>query len=156
MRPEKSNRLKLQTGVSRARMMLKQHLEWLPGFVLQPSDESKPETEAKWLYFANDRKIKEKSISREDIRLAESTIKKLVYRFPRALPEIVTSVDQWQARMNYVLTIVKSWVHDGQIPRFESVLQSETLPRRWVNRMRNAMRANPKLGDLLVLSLIHI
>ena len=153
MKPESGNRLKLQTAVSRARMMLKQHLEWLPGFVIrEQSDESNPvtdDTKVSWLYFANDRKIKEKRISRDDIRIAESAIKKLVYRFPRALPEIVTSVGEWQSRMNYVLEICKGWVHDGQVPNFDSVLQSDVLPRRWSRRMRLAMRANPSLSSLL-------
>ena len=152
MKPENGNRLKLQTAVSRARMMLKQNLEWLPGFVMLPQSDKCNTTEASaagWFYFANDRSIKEKKISREDIRVAESTVKKLVYRFPRALPELVASVDEWQSRMNYVLTICKSWVHDGQAPKFECVLESDAMPRRWVNRMTSAMKANPKLTPLL-------
>ena len=151
MQPEKGKREKFQTNVARARMLMKQNMEWIPGSIFMPPQRSGEQT-AKWIYFSNDRQLKEKHISREDIRLADSTVKKLIHRFPRALPEIVTNVEQWQARMSFFLTICKAWVHDQQTPTLETVTQSDLLPARWVTRLNQLMREYPQMEAFLTTS----
>ena len=153
MKPANGKRLKTQTAVSRARMLIKQNLEWLSGFVVCDSvigSRNVKGSNAVWLFFANDRQIKEKVITREDIRNAESTVKKLVYQFPRALPKIVGDVGKWQSRMDFTLGLCKNWVHENDAPQFTTVLQSGLLPGRWLHRWRQAMKSYPELRDLLV------
>ena len=53
MQPSPAKRMKLQTGVARARMIFKQHLEWLPGFVFEDQSDVvglSGKDKFKWLY----------------------------------------------------------------------------------------------------------
>jgi len=170
MQPSQDKRMKLQTGVARARMMFKQHLEWLPGFVFEPASKPPPaplRTQSvcgesgkvkantqevltcKWFYFGNDYKVKEKQFTREDLRLAEMAVKKLVVRFPRALPKIVDDVDRWQARMNSLLGMLKAWVHDDQPPYLEGLFNADHLNERWLKQFRESRKDYPDLKTLL-------
>ena len=108
MQPSQSKRMKLQTGVARARMIFKQHLEWLPGFVFEDQSDVaglSDKDKFKWLFISNDSQVKQKQFSRDDIRVAEISVKKLVMKFPRALPKIVGNVDHWYAKINSLLDL---------------------------------------------------
>ena len=146
MQPSPDKRMKLQTGVARARMMFKQHLEWLPGFV---NEQPEAESSCKWFYFGNDSSVKEKQFTREDLRVAELTVKKLLMRFPRALPKIVDDVDRWQARMSNLLRMLKAWVHDGRPPELDDLLNANQINERWLKQLQASRKSNPKLDTLL-------
>ena len=161
MQPAHDKRMKLQTGVARARMMFKKYLEWLPGFVFKADSDLMPNqsqratlradnaSNFKWLYIGNDYQVKEKQFTREDLRVAELTIKKLVARFPRALPKIVDDVSHWQARMSSLLAILKTWVHDGKSPELDELLSAGHFKDRWLTQFRALQQAHPELNSLV-------
>ena len=168
MQPSHDRKIKPQTGVARARMMFKQHLEWLPGYIFEPVLDLLPTSissrsplnesqqtctqkasSTQWLFIGNDYRVKEKRFTREDLRVAESTVKKLVLRFPRALPKIVDDVDRWQARMTSLLGILKAWVHDDQPPNLQVLLNAGHFSERWLKQFWTSQKAAPALKTLL-------
>lgn len=153
MQPSQSKRMKLQTGVARARMIFKQHLEWLPGFVFEDQSDVaglSDKDKFKWLFISNDSQVKQKQFSRDDIRVAEISVKKLVMKFPRALPKIVGNVDHWYAKINSLLDVLKAWVHQGEPPKLESMLDHRHASDRWRNQLLKSQKSFPKLKSLLV------
>ncbi len=153
MQPSPAKRMKLQTGVARARMIFKQHLEWLPGFVFEDQSdvvERSGKDKFKWLFIGNDSQVKQKQFSRDDIRIAEMNVKKLVIRFPRALPKIVGDVDHWYGKISRLLGVLKAWVHEGKPPKLESMLDHRHASDRWRNQLLKSQRSFPKLKSLLV------
>ena len=102
MQPE-DGRSKLQKGVSRARILLKKNLGWLPGFPFAAEPGS-----IRWWSLPPEAKAGEVvTLDRPQLRHMEMTLTKLRHRFPNALPKLVEDVDDWFGRMDFLLAMLK-------------------------------------------------
>ena len=107
MQPDRRRRGKIQQGISRARILLKKNLGWLPGFPLVDERGS-----IRWWCLPPEAKSAEiVSLDRERLRRMEMTLVKLRHRFPNALPKVVENVDDWLGRMDHLLAVLKEAIH---------------------------------------------
>jgi len=145
MQPDDRRKTKRQSGISRARAMLKKHIGWLPGYPTEIDAKV-----VRWQSVAWDGSGFEQSwiLDREDLRRAQMTMTKLRHHFPNALPKIVEEVDDWLSRIDFVLDLLKSAIHDAQTPSVEQILSSQKLPSRWVARFASSQKRHPNLKPL--------
>jgi hypothetical protein len=64
------------------------------------------------------------------------TLSKLRYHFSRALPKIVEDVEDWLQRTDFLLALLKGFVHHGRTFCADDVVRSGVLPVRWTNEMK--------------------
>jgi len=145
MQPDERRRGKTQQGVSRARILLKKHLGWLPGFPLAGEESSL----RWWCMPPGAKEVEVVSIDRERLRRMEAAVTKLRYRFPKALPKVVEDVDDWLGRMDHLMAILKKAVHRGRAVDGESWLAGDILPRRWAERFSKLCKKHAPLRPLL-------
>lgn len=152
MQPLDNKRTKIQAGVSRARLLLKRDLAWLPGYPLKrfETDGGVGTT----LFWKSESPLRVNTlpagaIDGERLRRAQLTISKLRHRFPRALPKIVDDPDDWLRRIDFLLGLVKADVHRGQPFSSEDVLRSGVLPERWTLKINRMKSAHPPLAEML-------
>lgn len=89
------------------------------------------------------------SIDRKALRRAEMTLSKLRYHFPRALPQVVEDVDDWLARMDGLLEILKGAIHGQGRMDVDPLLWASPRSARWSKRWEGLRRARPGLVPLL-------
>ncbi|KAA1261337.1 hypothetical protein LF1_38840 [Rubripirellula obstinata] len=156
MQPLENKRTKTQTGVARARLLFKRDLAWLPGYPLDAANDASEAGNAfRWQSnltasatnsSANSSAV---SIDGEQLRRAQMTISKLRHRFPRALPKVVDDVDDWLSRTDFLLGLLKGWVHHGETFSSDDVLRSGILPTRWTDELVRIGSSYPRLDGLL-------
>lgn len=88
-------------------------------------------------------------IDRERLRKMEMTITKLRHHFPKALPKIVEDVDDWLARMDRLLVILKKTIHQGHPIDAKQWLGDESLPMRWRGYFQQLYAKHKELRHLL-------
>ena len=101
-------------------MFIKQDLAWLDGFPISQGGSSS----GGWVEWQLRPRVGRDPalqirIDREYLIRSEFTFRKLVHRFPQALPKVVRNVAQWTQRVTRLLDAVKSAVHDG-VPLFNT------------------------------------
>ena len=145
MQPDEKRRTKRQAGISRARVMLKKHVGWLPGYPVKTDGNL-----VRWQSMRWDGSGYEQSwlLSGSELRQAQMTITKLRYHFPKALPKIVDDVEDWLARMDFVLDLLKSVIHDRQANGIEQILSAGLFPSRWIDRFVASRQQHPRLAPL--------
>ena len=150
MQPADKNRRKIKSGVARARLLIKRDLSWMPGYPLELYDNISGRT-VRWqpATLSGSQPSKPVTLTSEHLRKAQMTVSKLQHRFPRALPKIVDSVDDWSRRTDIVLELLKSFIHDGQAFSVNDALASDVFPTRWVNRLSKLRAARPLLEKIL-------
>lgn len=152
MQPLENKRTKIQTGIARARLLIKRDLAWLPGYPLaMTSTEGEAANALPWQSELTQSKNDSPtwSIDGEHLRRAQMTVTKLRHRFPRALPKIVDDVDDWLGRIDFLFNLLKGFIHQGQTFSSNDVLQSGILPTRWAGEASRIKSTHPKLADLL-------
>ncbi|WP_286177420.1 hypothetical protein [Stieleria mannarensis] len=88
-------------------------------------------------------------IDREAVRRAQMTITKLRHHFPRALPKLVSNVEDWLARTDLLFDLLKNAVHSGSPLLSEDVVRSGVLPKRWTDEVARIKRTHPSLASLM-------
>lgn len=152
MQPLERKQTKIQSGVARARVLLKRDAPWLPGY---PSGINRNDGSESWRVRWNSATeftvdgSSDWGIDREGLRRAQMTFTKLLHRFPRALPKIVIDVDDWRARTNLLLELLKDAVHNGHPLSSDDVIQSGVLPTRWTDEVTRIKSTHGSLGPLL-------
>jgi len=146
MRPEKKRSSKPQYGVSRARLLLKKNLGWLPGFPVEVGCDTVRWHAWPWKDPGTSQLV---SLDREALRRMEMALGKLRYHFPRALLQIVEDVDEWLARMDGLLEMLKGAIHHQSPMDVETLLAVPAGGGRWVQRFRRLRAARPELVPLL-------
>ncbi|MBN2474630.1 MAG: hypothetical protein JXB62_08475 [Pirellulales bacterium] len=137
---------RLPDGKSRARILLKKNAGWLPGFPL-PSDSGPLRWQAwPWEHPGTGRVV---SLEGGALRRMEMTLTKLRYHFPQALPQIVEDVDDWLARMDYLLRVLKEAIHQRRPIDVQTLLAAPFLSARWAERFGELRAAQPHLAGLL-------
>ncbi|EKK01077.1 hypothetical protein RBSH_03595 [Rhodopirellula baltica SH28] len=152
MQPLENKRTKIQSGIARARLLLKRDLAWLPGYPMRMTKiEGEPENPCPWQSdsMTSENDSTSWSIDGEHLRRAQMTVTKLRHRFPRALPRIVDDADDWLRRIDFLLGLLKGFVHHGQTFGSDDVLQSGVLPARWTNLAGRMKSTHPQLASLL-------
>jgi hypothetical protein len=146
MQPEEKRNTKRQTGISRARIMLKKHVGWLPGYPIEITANGVLWQSVRW-----DGSGIEQSwtLTGAELRKAQMTITKLRYHFPHALPKIVDDVDDWLRRMDFVMESLKAAIHDGQAWGSDQILSADLFPRRWVEHLTKCRQQHRRLEPLL-------
>ncbi len=152
MQPLERKQTKIQSGVARARVLLKRDLPWLPGYPLGtaacvPSDAHRVLWGSSTEFCIDKRSIR--VIDREGLRRAQMTITKLRYHFPRALPKLVSDVDDWFIRIELLLKMLKDAVHNGTPLLSADVLRSGVLPKRWTEETARIKTTYPALASLM-------
>ena len=147
MQPTDKNRTKPQTGVARARLLLKRDLGWLPGYPLELRSGSLAWRKFNWDAVDGGHTH---TINRESIRAAQMSLTKLRYRFPRALPKVVADPDDWLGRMEFLLEALKGWLQHDTTADFHDILQCEHIPKRWLDRFENLQQRHRQLDDFLL------
>lgn len=142
-RVEKQRRTR--QGLARARLLLRRDLGWLPGY---PTGN---ETGA-WMCIPWERpgQATAHRIDRDALRRAEAALVKLRLHFPIALPQMVEDVDEWCARMDWLLAAVKRRIHAGAALEASQIVATGPLPsrwRRWFIELRAAHRPLQPLVD---------
>ena len=146
MRPENKRSSKLQYGVSRARLLLKKNLGWLPGFPAEIGRDTVQWRAWPWKDPATSRLV---SLDREALRRMEMALGKLRYHFPHALPQIVEDVDDWLARMDCLLEMLKGAIHHQWPLEVATLLGAGAGGGRWAQRFRRLRAVRPELARLL-------
>jgi len=146
MRPEKKRSNKPQYGVSRARLLLKKNLGWLPGFPVEVDADTIRWRAWPWKDPGTSQLV---SLDREALRRMEMALSKLRYHFPRALPQIVEEVDEWLARMDGLLEMLKGAIHHQSPMDIETLLGVAAGGGRWAQRFRRLRASRPELIPLL-------
>jgi len=146
MRPDDKRPNRLQDGKARARVLLKKNVGWLPGFPTGIESNTVLWRAWPWESPGTGRDV---SLDREALRRMEMTLTKLRYHFPRALPQIVEDVDDWLARMDCLLDLLKRAIHKQRMIDVEPLLASSLLSARWVQRFRR-LRADESKPALLL------
>ena len=146
MRSEEKRTAKRQYGPSRARLLLKKHLGWLPGFPVGVDSGT-----LRWQAWPwhDPGKSQIVSLGRETLRRMEMTLSKLRHHFPRALPEVVQDVDDWLTRMDRLLELLKGVIHHQAPLDVETLLAGLPGDTRWTQRFRQLLDARPELAPLL-------
>ncbi len=146
MRPEEKRPNKFQTGKARARMLLKKNAGWLPGFPLKVDEGS-----VQWKAWPWERPGAAWTVTldRDALRRVEMVLNKLRHRFPNALPKIVEDADDWLARMDFLLELLKGAIHGGQSIEAESLLTAPCANTRWGDAFRWRRSRYPDLAPLL-------
>lgn len=145
MQPDERRRGKIQQGISRARLLLKKNLGWLPGRPLAAERGSI----RWWCLPVESRSAVILSVDRERLRRMEMTITKLRHRFPNALPKIVEDVDDWLGRMDHLLAMLKDAVHRHREMDVQSWISGDVLPRRWTERFPDLRNRHAPLRPFL-------
>ena len=146
MQPEHKRSRSQKAGLARARMYMKAHLDWLSGFPLE-SDAG----ELRWLYVPprESLAVQEVRIGRCQLHKASFVFKKLVHRFPRALPKIVGDVQCWSLRVERTLGWIKAAVHDDQPPPACLFDEPEAFPSGTRRLQADLRRKMKSLGPLI-------
>lgn len=145
MQPEDRRRGKIQKGISRARILLKQHVGWLPGFPVAGESGAL----GWWRLPPEARSGEIISLDREQLRRMEMTLTKLRHRFPNALPKLVEDVDDWLGRMDLLLAMLKQAIHRQHGLEARSWLSEGVLPRQWTERFPELWNGQAPLRPLL-------
>ena len=144
MQPER-RRGKAQRGLSRARILLKKNLGWLPGFPLSEERGSV----SWWSLHSAESTNAVLSIGREELQRMEMTLTRLRHRFPRALPRMVEDVDEWLGRMDHLLAMLKDSIHHQRVLEEHSWFSQDILPRRWTDRFSEIWNNHKPLRQFL-------
>ncbi len=146
MRPQKERSRKPQYGVSRARLLLKKNLGWLPGFPVELDSDTIRWHAWPWKDPGTSRLI---SLNREALRRMEMALSKLRHHFPRALPQILEDVGDWLARMDCLLDMLKGVIHRQSPLNVEMLMGAGAGGGRWAQRICRLRATWPELGRLL-------
>ncbi|MCU0916103.1 MAG: hypothetical protein MUC88_16295 [Planctomycetes bacterium] len=79
----------------------------------------------------------------------EMTLSKLRHHFPHALPQVVEDVDDWLARMDRLLELLKGAIHHQSPLDVETLLAGVPGEARWTQRFRQLHAARAELAPLL-------
>lgn len=152
MQPLENKRTKIQTGVARARLLIKRDMAWLPGYpLIKTNSEAESKNVLPWRADLpqRDNVSQPWSIEREHLRRAQMTLSKLRHRFPHALPRIVDDVEDWLRRIDFLVSLVKGFVHHGQTFCGDDVLRSEVFPVRWTQEVSRMKTTHRPLAEML-------
>lgn len=152
MQPLERKQSKIQGGVARARVLLKRDAPWLPGYPLGITLCEEPGAHCVRWVSATEFKIDQPAIwmiSRECLRRAQMTTTKLRHRFPRALPKLVSDVENWSARTDLLLGLLKNAVHGGNPLLSADVIRSGVLPKRWTDEVTRIKTTHSSLASLM-------
>ena len=146
MQPVEKNRRSHRQGLSRARMMLRDRLGWLPGF---PGEVR--ESCIAWKTFepTSSDFLTETIVDGETLREMEFALTKLRHQFPHALPKLTPSVDRWLARMDYLLQALKESVHRKHAIDLCLWSESQLIPMRWRLLIQRIQTQHPELKRIL-------
>ncbi len=147
MQPLKQvRRRKLSQGISRARMLLRKNMDWLPGFPVEFQSAA-----VLWRNFpwneANENAGTQ--LNGEHLRRMEFALTQLRHHFPQALPKLVPNVEGWLGRMDHLLAMLKEAIHHQRPLEQESWLAEEFVPRRWREQFERLHANHPTLKPLL-------
>lgn len=144
MQPERRRRK--SSTVGRARMMIKAHLAWLPGYPIGVKPDG-----VEWMavFRPGGRAPERRIIGREQLHEAMVTHHKLTRRFPKAFPRAVEDHRAWARGVPAVVEHVKGAVQRGQ-PLPPNLFEDEGVyGRQAARRARSLLTRQPSLARLV-------
>lgn len=111
MKPERCRELLKSTGLARAKMYLKAHLDWLDGYPYAQSPGQIQWQTRPRLGSPDGTLI---VVDRNRLKRSQAALTKLVHQFPRALPKLVGDTATWSASVSALLECLKEAVHCGK------------------------------------------
>ncbi|MFO0948933.1 MAG: hypothetical protein U1D30_23980 [Planctomycetota bacterium] len=102
---------------ARVRALLARHLPWIEGYPLRIISTSAGARGIEWEYLP---RIEQPHIRRlllgpEELRLAMAGWIKVTTQFPKALSKVVTDVGAWRRGVEFLFTVLDSWIHDERL-----------------------------------------
>ncbi|MEZ6089940.1 MAG: hypothetical protein R3C05_18325 [Pirellulaceae bacterium] len=152
MQPLERKQTKIRNGVARARVLLKRDVPWLAGYPMGLAACEEPGVQRVRWCSATEFSIDQptiRMIDREGLRRAQMTTTKLRHHFPQALPRLVTDVQDWFARIDLLLGLLKNAIHSGLPLLATDVLQSGIMPKRWSDEATRIKTTHPSLASLM-------
>jgi len=126
MKPEPSRELKRNTGIARAKMLLKAHLAWLDGC---PSAQTPGQVHWRTRPQQGSPEGTQIVVDRELLKRSQAALTKLLHQFPRALPTLVGDVQAWSQSVSATLDRLKQAVHADADLLSDDAWPVETLSR---------------------------
>lgn len=111
MKPERCRELLKSTGLARAKMYLKAHLDWLDGC---PYAQSPGQIHWWTRPQAGSPEGTRIVVDRERLKRSQAGLTKLVHQFPRALPKLVGNVETWSTSVSALLDRLKQAIHGNR------------------------------------------
>lgn len=126
MKPERCRELLKSTGLARAKMYLKAHLEWLDGY---PYGHAPGQIHWRTRPQVGSPDGTRLIVDRERLKRSQAALTKLVRHFPRAMPKLVGDVANWSASVSAMLQRLKAAVHGGTDLSGDDAVPIDSLSR---------------------------
>lgn len=138
---------KYSNNLPRAKLFLRARLGWLWGYPLSKQDQLGLSWQILYVPGPWDQEVRQ--LQTEDLAQAAYSYQRLVHAFPRALPQLVGSVDLWEKRVSLKLQAVRALLEGKMVQPWQALLLNEQGTVRLVRQVDQLKRQRPTLIPLL-------
>lgn len=146
MRPHKVQKTE-RAAVAAAQTYLRAHLGWLRGFPIEGNNE------LQWMILprlGRHAQCETLAVTRDLLRNTEYSRNAARRKFPRALTQVVGNVDDWSARIDVQLELLKAAIHSAaSMPTIEVLLDAADVRRATIRQAMSLVRSQPALTSVV-------
>lgn len=138
---------KYSNNLPRAKLFLRARLGWLWGYPLVHQTPQGLSWQTLYVPGPWDQEIRQ--LQAEDLAQAAYSYQRLVHAFPRALPQLVGSVELWEKRVSLKLQALRALLENKTIQPWQALLLTEQGSTRLLRQVNQLKRHRPTLMHLL-------